>query len=161
MLNIITSSQPSSWSTTSQRLETPSQHIVFSIQETNDIIPAATNENVWEELSQTYDVRNATFDEMKEIANSLHKAGAISLKELMSLTFDYGRATDYIKQAAQLSSMPVAKNFSMYETNADKFGQRDWIAEFSARATKDLQYGNLVGHSTKTKILNILKQLEI
>lgn len=157
MVNAITAQQLGSWYTASQRVETPSQQASFSIQEESNTIPPAVNENVWEELSETYDVRNATFDEMKEIASILHQAGAISGKDVAILTFDYDRASNDIKQYASIS---VSSNFSLYETATDKSGRRDWIAEFGARAQKDLQFGNLVGHSAKTKILNILQQLE-
>lgn len=159
MVSGINSLQPSSSYTASQRLDTSSQQTAFSIQEEKDVTPTS-NENVWDELSQMYDVRNATFDEIKEIANTLYKEGAISLKEVVLLTFDYGRATDYMKQAARQTSLPVATNFSMYETNADEFGRRDWIAEFSAQAKKQFKLGNLVGHSSRLKIVNLLEQLE-
>ncbi|MEK5231736.1 hypothetical protein MHB42_08140 [Lysinibacillus sp. FSL K6-0232] len=157
MVNAITAQQLGSWYTASQRMATPSQQASFSIQEVNDTTPAATNNNVWEELSQTYNIRNATFNEVKEVAARLYKAGEITLKEVVTLTFDYERATNYIKQHAPIH---VSANFNMYETDADELGRRDWIAEFGARAQKDLQFGNLVGYSAKTKILTILQQLE-
>ena len=49
---------------------------------------------------------------------------------------------------------------SMAASKANAMGQRDWIAEFEARATKDLRYGHLIGHSHKKKILHILQQLD-
>jgi len=86
----------------------------------------------------------------------LYEAGEFYGWKVALLIFDYERATNSIRQHAQT---PVSANFSMYETVADEFGQRDWIAEFEARATKDLKYGNLIAHSNKKKILNILVQL--
>ncbi|MEK5231749.1 hypothetical protein MHB42_08205 [Lysinibacillus sp. FSL K6-0232] len=157
MVNAITAQQLGSWYTVSQRMTTSSQQASFSIQKVNDTTPSTTNNNVWEELSQTYNIRNATFNEIKEIASTLHKAGAISGRDVAILTFDYDRAANDIGRYAPIS---VSTNFSLYETDADELGRRDWIAEFGARAQKDLQFGNLVGYSAKTKILNILQQLE-
>jgi len=157
MINAITTQQLGSWYTASQRVETPSQQAAFSIQESNEEIPSATYENVWEELSQTYDVRNATFDDIKEIATTLYNAGEITFEEMAIWTFDYERATNDIRRHAPV---PVSANFNMYETDTDEFGRRDWITEFGARAKKDLQLGNLVGYSVKTKILNTLAKLE-
>ena len=113
--------------------------------------------NIYEELSTKYDVRNATFEDIVEISKALHAAGEISFKEVATLTFDYERATKYIKQNAP---SPVATNFSMFETDANNQGQRDWIAEFVARTKKDLYYGNMIGHQNKQKIVDILKKLE-
>lgn len=160
MVSVISSSQSNSFYTASPRVEKQSQQTPFSIQEEKDVTTKVTNENVWEEVSQKYDVRNATFEEMAEMAFTLHQAGAISVKEVALLTFDLDRATDSIKKAARQLSMPVAPNFSMYETTADEFGRRDWIAEFNGQAKKQLKLGNLIGHASRTKIVNILEQLE-
>ncbi|MFF5996017.1 hypothetical protein AAGS61_14885 [Lysinibacillus sp. KU-BSD001] len=112
---------------------------------------------IYEELSSKYDVRNATFEQIVDISHALYEAGELSFLEVSILTFDYGRATESIKVAAKGS---VSSSFDMYETKANAMGQRDWIAEFEARATKDLQYGHLIGHSHKKKILHILQQLD-
>ncbi|WP_431026987.1 hypothetical protein [Lysinibacillus sp. LZ02] len=116
-----------------------------------------SNEDIYEELSSKYDVRNATFEQIVDISHALYEAGELSLGEVAILTFDYGRATQSIKEVAKGSASP---SFDMYETKANAMGQRDWIAEFEARATKDIQYGNLIGHSHKKKILHILQQLD-
>lgn len=108
-------------------------------------------------LQMSYDVRNMTFEQLKEVAQKLYEAGAITVKEVMTMTFDYGRATQSIKQAANRKTAP---NFTMYETSADTSGRRDWIAEFEARAAKDRQYGNFIGNANKTKIISILQLLE-
>lgn len=111
---------------------------------------------IYSDLAAKYDVRNATFDELKEIAQELYGAGAITGKDVATLTFDYNRATKYIQQAAGF----VFPNFSMYETNEETTGHRDWIAEFEARAAKDRQYGNFIGNANKTRIISILQFLE-
>lgn len=115
------------------------------------------DESIYSDLKYKYDIRSATFEEVKVIAQELYGAGAITGKEVATLTFDYERATQYIKQAA---SGITSSNFTMYETNADTSGRRDWIAEFGARAAKDRQYGNFIGNENKSKIINILKLLE-
>ncbi|MFJ7735077.1 hypothetical protein ACIQ2D_01945 [Lysinibacillus sp. NPDC097287] len=48
----------------------------------------------------------------------------------------------------------------MFETDANDQGQRDWIAEFVARTKKDINYGDMIGHQNKQKIVDILKKLE-
>ena len=120
--------------------------------ETNEV-----DESVYDDIANKYDVRNMTFEQLKEVAQKLYEAGAITVKEVMTMTFDYGRATQSIKQAANRKTAP---NFTMYETSADTSGRRDWIAEFEARAAKDRQYGNFIGNANKTKIISILQLLE-
>lgn len=137
------------------KTESSGEHL-FSIPET-----VATKQKdsstLYEELSSKYDVRNATFGELTNISQALYAAGEISLIEHATLTFDYERSTNTLKQHAPTS---VSSNFSMYETSANSNGQRDWIAEFGARASKDFQFGNLVGYQTKSKILAILQKLD-
>lgn len=120
--------------------------------ETNEV-----DESIYDDIANKYDVRNMTFEEVKEMANELYEAGALTFLDVSILTFDYGRATQYIKQAVNGQTSP---NFTMYETNEDAFGRRDWIAEFEARATKDRQYGNLIGNAQKNKIVRVLQLLE-
>lgn len=115
------------------------------------------DESIYYDVKNKYDIRSATFEEVKEMAKELYEAGAITFLDVSILTFDYGRATQYIKQAVNGQTSP---NFTMYETNEDSFGRRDWIAEFEARAAKDRQYGNLIGNANKTKISSILQLLE-
>ena len=120
--------------------------------ETNEV-----DESIYSDIANKYDIRNATFEEVKEIAQELYGAGAITGLDLAILTFDYDRATRDIKQAANGLTSP---NFTMYETNTDTFGRRDWIAEFEARAAKDRQYGNFIGNANKNKIISILQLLD-
>ncbi|MFB4165794.1 hypothetical protein ACE1TI_18845 [Alteribacillus sp. JSM 102045] len=134
----------------------------FSISQATENIQEAkiqqtNSSNTWEELSSKYDVRKATFEEIKEIAKTLYDAGEISLKEHLGLTFDYEKATNYLKQNAPI---PISPNFDMYETVSNRNGKRDWITEFEARANKDLKYGNLIGHQNKMNIFTILQRLD-
>ncbi|MEE1131082.1 MAG: hypothetical protein UHX00_05565 [Caryophanon sp.] len=110
-----------------------------------------------EDIASRYDVRSMTFEQLTDMANELHDAGAMTFQEMMMMTFDYGRATDYIKQAANGNAAP---NFTMYETAADDAGRIDWIAEFTARAAKDQKYGNLIGQSNKMNIVQLLQSLQ-
>ena len=48
----------------------------------------------------------------------------------------------------------------MHEKAPNRNGERDWVAEFEARANKDFKYGNLIGHQNKMKILTILQRLD-
>lgn len=111
----------------------------------------------YEELAQQYDVRNATFEEIKEISNALYQAGEISMKEHMILTFDFGRATADIRRNAPGY---VSTDFDMYKTPANENGQRDWIAEIKARAADHFKYGNIIGYETNSKILAVLQKME-
>lgn len=110
---------------------------------------------LYEEISNKYDVRNATFEEIVEMSNELYKAGEISFKEHAVLTFDFGRATNHLKQNAPGY---ILTSFDMYETSANSNGQRDWIAEFGARASKNLKLGNLIGHQSNMKVFDILER---
>ena len=120
-------------------------------------IQQANSSNTWEELSDKYDVRNATFGEIIEMSEALYGAGEISLKEHATLTFDYDKATDNLKRHAQGY---IAADFNMYETFANSNGQRDWIAEYEARASKDFKYGNLSGYQSKMNVLTLLQRLD-
>ncbi|MFF5994936.1 hypothetical protein AAGS61_09285 [Lysinibacillus sp. KU-BSD001] len=116
----------------------------------------ASNE-VYKKLSTQYNVRNATFEEIVDIAHALYEADEMTGKEVTILTFDYERATNYMKQHAPT---PVSADFSMYETVANANGKRDWIEELQARAAKALQYGDLIGYQARQKIANTLKQID-
>ena len=123
----------------------------------SEVKKADSDGAIFEELASKYDIRNATFEEVKEIGHALYEAGEMTVKQLMMLTFDYDRATQSIKMATNGQASP---NFTMYETAANADGKRDWIAEFTARAAKDRQYGNLVGYANKNEIISILQLLK-
>ena len=100
---------------------------------------------VWDELSQKYDIRNATSDEFSDIASQLYEAGQISASEYSSMTFDPSKS-------------PVKKNIFLTPTNQD--GKRDWIAEFEKRAELQLRFGDKLGYSNSNNIIEILKRLQ-
>ncbi|WP_153732475.1 hypothetical protein [Sporosarcina obsidiansis] len=83
---------------------------VFTISD-SVAIEQRNSSSVYEELSNKYNVRNATFGEMTEIAKELYQSGEISFGELAVLTFDRDRATNYLMHAAGRS---VSPDFSMY-----------------------------------------------
>lgn len=158
MISSITSVPPNSWYPTNTHVEKSNKESLFSVYETKELNEnQPTSLNIWEELSETYDVRNATFHDIKNVAQTLYKVGEISGRDVATLTFDYEKATNDIQRYSKAS---VSANFNMYETVADKLNRRDWISEFEARTTNDLKYGNLIGHANKSKILNILYKLE-
>lgn len=111
---------------------------------------------IFNDLKDQYNIRSATFEEVNEMSQKLYKMGVITLKEHAAITFDYGRATQHIKAVNGAAS----PNFSMYETNADDLGRRDWIDEFEARAAKNKQYGNWIGYAMNKKIISILQLIE-
>lgn len=122
----------------------------------NEITPPS----IYEELKEKYDIQNTTFESMKDIANSLYQAGEISGKDVALITFDRGRAARDIARVAKQQSISVAPDFSLYETKANADGQRDWIAEFVARAKKALKYGDLISYNNDQHVLSVLEKLQ-
>lgn len=125
--------------------------------EKNETLTQSGSSSVWEEILSKYNVRKATFEEIKEISLRLYEAGEISLLEHAILTFDHEKVANDIKHRARVY---VSPNFSLYETSSNQNGERDWIAEFEARVEKDFKYGNLLGHQNNMKVLNILQRLD-
>lgn len=119
----------------------------------------AENNIIYNYLKEKYDIRNATFEEIQEIAQQLYSAGVITGKEHFSLIFDYDRATQHIKEIAK-RYVEVSPDFSMTATKTGAFGRRDWIAEFEGRAAKQRKLGNLIGSESNIKIARILRLLE-
>jgi hypothetical protein len=157
-VNTVTSHQLTSYYTKNANVKPEeTEQSTFLVGETDGETKQKDSSAIYKGLSDKYDVRNATFGEIIEISNALYDAGEISLKEHAVLTFDYDRATNNLKRHA---SGYIPADFNMYETSGDRNGQRDWISEIEARAAKDLKYGNLIAHATKSKILTILYQLE-
>lgn len=158
MINSINSASTHSWYATNTHVGKTNKESLFSVCETKELNESQpTFSNIWEELSETYDVRNATFNDIKNVAQTLYKAGEISGRDMATLTFDYEKAINDIQIYSRTS---VSADFNINETVADELDRRDWISEFEKRATKDLKYGNLIGHANKSKILNILYQLD-
>lgn len=110
---------------------------------------------LYKKLSEKYDVRNAAFDEISSMSNALYGAGEITMQEHMRLTFDFGKAAEDLKRYAPNA---VPSDFTMYETPADTFGKRDWIAEFSARSKSSFGSGDLIGYQLNSKVLAILQK---
>lgn len=107
--------------------------------------------DIWRELAVNFDVRNCTFEELCEISTQLYQSGEISLREHAILTFDLNKAREHMQKRLQ---MPVN---DFYLTPATSDGKRDWIKEYEARSTQDLNLGNLIGYENKKKVLGILK----
>ena len=119
--------------------------------ETNEV-----DEAIYSDLATKYDVRNATFEEFSEIANALYGAGEITFLQSSLMRFDYDRATRELKSELGNKAAP---DFSLYETNSDSSGRRDWISEWEAKLSKDMKYDVMGFHHTKG-ILTVLKKLE-
>lgn len=133
-----------------------SEGSVFIVGETVENKEQKDSSTLYKELSGRYDVRNSTFGEIVEMSGALYGAGKISLSEHAALTFDYDRATDNIKRHA---SGYISGDFNLHETFANSDGQRDWIAEFEARASKNFKFGNLLGYESDKRVLDILNRL--
>lgn len=111
--------------------------------------------NIWQELANRYNVENTSFENISQIAKSLYDAGEISLQDVMTMTFDYARATEDLKNRIQ----DIPSQFTMFETMPDSFGKMNWLLEFEARAQKNFNYGNLLSYQNNMRILDILKQI--
>lgn len=161
-VNSITSQSNSLSSINSYRVAKSNSDSVFSInnavEETSNLKLSQSQSNaVLGGISNEYDIRKATFDELTEISRKLYEAGELTGLEHAIITFDFERATNSLKQYAPGY---VPNSFTMYQTAANSNGERDWIAEFEARASKDFQYGQLAAYQTKTKILSVLRKLD-
>lgn len=102
--------------------------------------------DVWEKLSEKFNISNASFNDIKYVSSELYKAGQISLLDHGILTFDPSESPQRIKP-------------NIFLTQSDSNARMDWIAEYEARANKDLNIGNTTGYLNNKRILNILKQL--
>ena len=110
--------------------------------------------DIWKELSDNFNVRNASFEEICEISFQLYQSGKISLGEHAILTFDWNKARAHMQQHLNI---PVV---DLHLTPANFEGKRNWIAEYEARMNRDLQLNNLLGYEINKKITGILKRLE-
>lgn len=141
-LDSITSHQRSSWYSHSHSSTIKSDTHSTEAKESNQVRSSSPEDSsrIWEKLSSNYNVRKATFEDIVDIANSLYESDEISLKNVASLTFK--------------------PTFSLYETETNVSGQRDWIEEFKQRASKNFSHGNLIGYESNMNVLSILQKLE-
>ena len=130
-------------------------HNNTSVEQNNKV-----SSDIWKELGSEYDVREATFDEICKISNKLYEAGEITLREHAILTFDYDRATKDIIGIARNLGREVSPSYSMYATESNGNGERDWIAEYEARIKQDFKQNNMIGYHNNKKILDILNELD-
>lgn len=106
----------------------------------------AKREDIWGDVTEQYNVRNITFEELSEVAHKLYEAGEISFKEVALLTFN----------PARHPTNPI-KNY--FITKADNQGRRDWIAEYEARLDRNIKLGNTLGATRTRELLGILQRL--
>lgn len=103
------------------------------------------NSEIWEELRKEYNILKSSFDELCDMSKRLYQAGQISLFDHAVLTFDPSK-----------SPQPIKTNLCLTETDAE--GKRDWIAEYEARAARDLKMSNMMGYRVNKNILGILER---
>ncbi len=103
--------------------------------------------DIWEELSKSYTIRNASSREIQEISAKLYDAGQISLLDHGILTFE------------PMAALPGALKFNIHMTEFNADGRKDWIEEYEQRAQSDLKNSNSMGYAHKQKIIEILKRL--
>ena len=102
--------------------------------------------DIWVELANKYNIKNATFEELSNISKELYKAGEISL-------FEHGLMT--LRDPSKSSLFKFTNNL----TAADKNGRRDWIVEFQARMQRDQKTNNELGYKNNLKAFEILSRL--
>lgn len=157
-INSVTSYQSNSSLKSINKQQENGKENNFTILHPNESTQLATSDdsntsNVWSELSEKYNVRNATFDDIKEISSRLYEAGEISFRDHSILTFDYDRAVNYLKAHFHgKTTIDVSTN------NQNK--AKDWIAEFENRTQKSRQFGDLISYQGNMNVLNILHQLD-
>ncbi len=151
-MKVNTSYQPNTYPKTQNRAQSKSDSAVFAVDNSGNESKDASKD-IWTELGNKYDIHNATFDELCEIATTLYKKGAISGGECAIMTFDWKRAADDLRKdhpdvVADLNLVP-----------ADSEDRRDWISEFDARAKRDFSQGNNIGYIHNQKLADILRQI--
>lgn len=144
--------QPTAITEAKKTTAQPSKSFAAYVDEKLEASQPKNSAALYEELSRKYDVRHATFEEISELSAALYKAGEISLKTHSLLSFDYGRASQYVSQQS-------SGTVDLYETAASKTGHRNWINEYAARSSKNFTIGNLLGYENNKKVLHILEQL--
>ncbi len=102
--------------------------------------------DIYEQIAQDYDIRNATHKELCTISRKLYDEGEISL-------FEHGLLTIKLE-------LPAYKNYSYFLTKADRNGKRDWIAEYEARLAENTRIGNTKGQIYDRKLIDVLKLLQ-
>lgn len=104
------------------------------------------SEDIYEQLSKDYNIRNASHEQVCEISRILYNQGEISL-------FEHGRFTFKLE-------LPQYPNYRYFLTEADQCGKRDWIAEYDARIQQDKKIGNTQGYMQNKKMMEVLMRLE-
>lgn len=101
-------------------------------------------------LTEKYNIRNATFAELNELASALYQAGEISHQDLATLTFNYDKALSDLRERQGISQpFPYQEN-----------ERRDWIEVFRDRAESSRQTGNLLGYQNRMNVVKILEGLD-
>jgi len=106
--------------------------------------------DIYKQITQKYDIRNASHIELREIAKKLYEQGEISLLEHGMLTFELKLPAEVVKN----------NPYNYFLTKTDRSGKRDWIAEFEARVQQNKKIGNLQGSILNRKIVDILALLQ-
>lgn len=95
---------------------------------------------VWAQLKEEYNPRDASFSEMCSLSARLQEAGKISQFEYALLTFDPACV-------ASLGRLPAAEE------------RRDWIRELEGRLQRNRRMGNLRGYLCDLHLLELLQHL--
>ncbi|WP_053954668.1 hypothetical protein [Inediibacterium massiliense] len=103
--------------------------------------------DIYGKLKQKYDIRNATFDEVKEIAEKLHEAGEISEFQYANLILDRSRIS-------------VPEHEKKFLIDRYHGGRQDWIEIYEDQAKTCLSYGDMNSYNKNIDIIKALKKCE-
>jgi hypothetical protein len=126
--------------------------ILSSALEKNELNSSAS---IWEDIRSKYNIRNASFDEIVEIALRLEEAGQISDVECSILIFPHHKALEYLRHELKGIHHVTATGWL---TSANSSGKYDWIAEWEARAKESQRLG-LVGFEIDQNIVSVLRKI--
>lgn len=117
------------------------------------VVSLKPSRDVYKLITQQYNIRKASYEELCEMSSMLYEYGEISGSDHAILIFNPEIAPpEFIKLKDP--------NYSYFLTTTDQDGRRDWLLEFEARIKKNYATGNPHGAAYRERLLDILRRLE-
>lgn len=108
----------------------------------------ASGENNRLELAEKHDITDMTYDEFKDLSQSLYEKGKITLLDHAIMTFNPQKSPQ---------NTVIKDNYYLTEETHD--GKRNWLNEFTARYQRAQNLNNTQGSKHYKRILDILTDL--
>ncbi|MCT4618786.1 MAG: hypothetical protein N4A62_05295 [Marinisporobacter sp.] len=102
---------------------------------------------VAKDLTKKYNVRNSTFEEIKEIANKLYENDEISLRLYSIMVLDE-------------SKLPIPENEKKFLLNRYHGSKQDWIEIYENHAKMCARRGDMNSYNQNIRVIKLLKQIE-